>query len=66
MEKEAWVTHGGERTKGQRVVIKELDDIIKLMRPGEDQITIYTFSEYLNEHLKKIGQKPVDWEVILT
>jgi hypothetical protein len=66
MSKIVWITHGGERTKGKRVEVNTLDDIIRLMRPGEDEITIYTFSEYLNEHLRKIGQKPVDYEVILT
>jgi len=65
MKKTAWVTHG-KGQGGQRVEIETLEDITKLMRPGEDQIIIFTFSEYLNVYLKKIGQKPVDWEVILT
>jgi hypothetical protein len=65
MKKTAWVTHD-RRQGGQRVEIETLEDITKLMRPGEDQIIIFTFSDLLNEYLKKIGEDPVDWEVILS
>lgn len=66
MSKAVWVEHGSRRRDGRRVTINTVDDLARLLEGGEDQITIFTFAEFLNAHLKTQGKDPVEWEVIVS